>query len=108
MKVPPPIAAPPAAPAAPVQPPTRSDVLYEPILANSDPVSPEAVTLDETKSLQASVSGGINLAATERAVRLNSLAQEVRSGAYRPNPSQLAERILADAELEARLMSMLR
>ena len=106
MKVSEPTSAPsPAAvPAVPVQAPTRSDVVNEPILGAA--VSAEQVSMEDTTALQASVSGGINLAATERAVRLNSLAQEVRAGAYRPNASQLAERILADAELEARLASM--
>ena len=59
-------------------------------------------------ALCSSVAGGIGLAATERAVRLHSLAQEVRAGAHHPNPSQLAERILAEAELEARLASLVR
>jgi hypothetical protein len=112
MKVPAPITAPPVpeAPAAPVQAPTRSDVVFEPTLnpkANAD-VALENVSMEDTTALAASVAGGINLAATERAVRLNSLAQEVRSGAYRPNPSQLAERILAEAELEARLAAMVK
>jgi len=99
----------PSAPPAPtplVQAPTRSDVVYEPVLNAA--ASEEQVSMEDTSAMQASVRGGINLAATERAVRLNSLAQEVRSGAYRPNASQLAERILADAELEARLAGMVR
>jgi len=107
MKVPAPIAAPtvPDAPVAPVQAPTRSDVVVEPTLTSHVPL--ENVSMEDTTALATSVAGGINLAATERAVRLHSLAQEVRSGAYRPNTSQLAERILAEAELEARLAAMM-
>jgi hypothetical protein len=110
MKVPAPIAAPPVPEVAapPVQSPTRSDVVFEPTLKANAAVAQETVSLEDTTALAASVATGINLAATERAVRLNSLAQEVRSGAYRPNPSQLAERILAEAELEARLAAMVK
>jgi hypothetical protein len=106
MKVPETISvpSPPAAAVAPVQAPTRSDVIYEPVLRET--ASAEQVSMEDTSALQASVAGGINLAATERAVRLHSLAQEVRAGTYRPNASQLADRILADAELEARLARM--
>jgi hypothetical protein len=106
MKVPEPISvpSPPAIAAALVQAPTRSDVVYEPVL--NAVASEEQVSMEDTTALQASVAGGINLAAGERAVRLHSLAQEVRAGSYRPNASQLADRILADAELEARLVSM--
>jgi len=107
MKVPEPISVPsPPAAAVAGQAPTRSDVIYEPVLTAG--VSEEQVSMEDTSALQASVAGGINLAATERAVRLHSLAQEVRAGTYRPNASQLADRILADAELEARLISMVR
>jgi hypothetical protein len=108
MKVPEPISAPPVpeVPVAPVQAPTRSDFIVEPTLKAEAPV--EHVSMEGAAALQTSVGTGISLAATERALRLHSLAQEVRSGAYHPNPSQLAERILADAELEARLISMVR
>lgn len=110
MKVPAPIAAPPVPEVAapPVQAPTRSDVVVEPTLKTGAQVPLENVSMEDTTALAANVAGGINLAATERAVRLHSLAQEVRSGAYRPNPSQLAERILAEAELEARLAAMVK
>jgi hypothetical protein len=106
MKVPEPISAPPVpeVPGTLVQAPTRSDVLVEPTLKAGVPA--EHVSMEGAAALEASVGTGINLAATERALRLQSLAQEVRSGAYRPNPSQLAERILADAELQVRLASM--
>lgn len=108
MKVPQPISAPPVpdVPVAPVQAPTRTDYLVSPTLDGS--AAAATVTMEGSSALQAAVAGGIGLAATERAVRLHSLAQEVRAGAYHPNPSQLAERILAEAELEARLASLVR
>jgi hypothetical protein len=92
---------------APVQAPTRTDYVVSPTL-DGEHVVAEHVSLEGTAALRASVGTGIGLAATERALRLHSLAQEVRAGAYHPNPSQLAERILADAELQARLVNMIR
>jgi hypothetical protein len=63
----------------------------------------DRVTTEEASRLASSISNSINLAAGERALRLQSLTQEVRSGAYRPNVSQLADEILAQADLDARL-----
>ncbi|MES1207362.1 MAG: flagellar biosynthesis anti-sigma factor FlgM [Pseudomonadota bacterium] len=63
----------------------------------------DKVTTEEAKHLDVAVSDGIAMATTERAVRLHALAQAVRSGAYRPSASQLADKILDQAELEARL-----
>lgn len=72
------------------------------------PVVPiDRITTDEAVSFRASVSNGVNMAAKERAVRLQSLAEAVRAGAYRPMASDLAEQILAQAELEARLATYL-
>lgn len=107
MKVPEPISAPPVpeVPVAPVQAPTRTDYVVEPTL-NAAAASIDHVSMEGATALQASVGTGINLAATERAVRLQSLAQVVRAGGYHPNASQLADRILADAELQARLVKM--
>jgi hypothetical protein len=71
------------------------------------PVTPaDLITTDETERLRSSINGGVGMATTERALRLQSLAQAVRSGSYRPSASQLAGEILAQAELDARLASM--
>jgi hypothetical protein len=71
------------------------------------PVTPaDLITTDESDRFRSSINGGVRLATTERALRLQSLAQAVRSGSYRPSASQLAGEILAQAELDARLAAM--
>lgn len=42
-----------------------------------------------------------------RAARLERLEAQVRSGGYQPDASRLAEQILSDAEIEARIQAML-
>jgi hypothetical protein len=68
------------------------------------PVEPaERVTTEQTEEVQGAVVRSVAFAASERALRLQALAQAVRSGSYRPSATALAEQILAAAELEARL-----
>ena len=62
---------------------------------------------DEASHLRNTVVSATKMAASERALRLQSLTQQVRSGNYRPNVSQLADQILAQAELDARLATSL-
>lgn len=40
-----------------------------------------------------------------RAARVDQLASQVRSGSYHPDPSAIAEQILSDAEVDARLQA---
>jgi anti-sigma28 factor (negative regulator of flagellin synthesis) len=63
----------------------------------------DRISTNQTSEVRASVEAGVTMAASERSERLHHLTQAVRSGTYRPNASQLAEQILAEAELDARL-----
>jgi anti-sigma28 factor (negative regulator of flagellin synthesis) len=45
-------------------------------------------------------------AGAERSARLDRLGAQVRSGSYAPDPSRVAEQILSDAEIDARLQAM--
>jgi anti-sigma28 factor (negative regulator of flagellin synthesis) len=67
----------------------------------------DRVTLDQVGQIKTLVATGVTMAASERSERLHHLAQAVRSGTYRPNASQLAEQILAEAELDARIATVL-
>ncbi|HEY4184098.1 MAG TPA: flagellar biosynthesis anti-sigma factor FlgM [Polyangia bacterium] len=67
----------------------------------------DRATLEQSDQLRASMSNNVNVAASERAVRIHSLTQQVRAGTYRPNSSQLAEQILAEAQFDARLAATL-
>jgi len=67
----------------------------------------DRVTLDQVGQIKTLVATGVTMAASERSERLHHLAQAVRSGTYRPNASQLAEQILAEAELDARISKVI-
>ena len=91
----------------PVAAPTGGDVSKE---ADVPPPTAPAVrvTTEAASGFKASVAGGVSLAAAERSLRLQSLTQAVRSGGYHPSASQLADQILAQAELEAELANAFR
>jgi anti-sigma28 factor (negative regulator of flagellin synthesis) len=67
----------------------------------------DRATLAEMDHLRASVSTSVGVAASERPERIHNLTQQVRSGVYRPNSSQLADQILSEAEFDARLVNTL-
>lgn len=72
------------------------------------PVVPtDRATLVQSDYLRTSIANNVNVAASERAVRIHALTQQVRSGTYRPNSTQLAEQILAEAAFDADLAATL-
>jgi anti-sigma28 factor (negative regulator of flagellin synthesis) len=66
----------------------------------------DRVSMDQLGRVKTSVEAGVTMAAAERSERLHSLVQAVRSGTYKPNASQLAAQILAEAELDAKLAKL--
>ena len=75
-------------------------------VATSDPK--DRVSVEATKEAQASVAVAQRATGGHRAARLEQLESQVRSGGYHPNPSHVAEQILSDAEVDARLAVLLR
>jgi anti-sigma28 factor (negative regulator of flagellin synthesis) len=67
----------------------------------------DRVSVTATKDVEASVEVAHRAAGGKRAARLERLEAEVRSGTYRPDPSRVAEQILSDAEVDARIAAML-
>jgi hypothetical protein len=63
----------------------------------------DLITTNDVDRLRAAVQSGVPMAAVEHATRLTELVERVRSGAYRPSAAALADQILAEAELDARL-----
>jgi anti-sigma28 factor (negative regulator of flagellin synthesis) len=68
----------------------------------------DRVTVDHSRDVnlamvtsKASVAGG-------RAQRLQDLEAQVRAGNYHPDPSKVADEILQDAEIDARLQALIR
>jgi len=88
------------APAAPA-PERRSQDAAVPV------VPTDRATLVQSDYLRTSIANNVNVAASERAVRIHALTQQVRSGTYRPNSTQLAEQILAEAAFDADLAATL-
>ena len=68
----------------------------------------DRVSVQATKEVEASVAVAQKAAGGKRAARLERLEAEVRSGGYRPDPGRVAEQILGDAEVDARLTAMLK
>ena len=68
----------------------------------------DRVTVSESREVQASVASAQGSANRARPGRLKEIEQQVRAGAYHPDPSRVAEEILQEAEVEARLQSLLR
>ena len=73
------------------------------------PPSPkDKVTVGDGQKVDQAVSMARSAAGASRAARAQQLEAQVRAGGYRPDPSRVAEQILADAEIDARLTAMLR
>lgn len=68
---------------------------------------PDRVNLDQSQHAAQLAEGARTSASAARATRLRHIEDAVRSGSYKPNPSRVADDILAAAELEARLRTMM-
>ena len=67
----------------------------------------DRVSVEATKAAEASVAVAQHAAGGHRAARLQQLESQVRSGGYAPDASRVAEQILSDAEVDARIAAML-
>lgn len=68
----------------------------------------DRVTVQASKEAEAAVAQAQRATHGSRAARTEKLEAQVRSGGYRPDPSRVAEQILADAEIDARISALLR
>jgi anti-sigma28 factor (negative regulator of flagellin synthesis) len=68
----------------------------------------DRVSVEATKEAEASIAVARKAASGKRAARLERLEVEVRSGGYRPDPGRVAEQIVADAEIDARMAALLK
>jgi anti-sigma28 factor (negative regulator of flagellin synthesis) len=71
-------------------------------------VPKDRVSVQSTRDAEAAVAVANRAAGGRRAARTERLEAEVRSGGYRPDPGRVAEQILADAEIDARISALLR
>ena len=67
----------------------------------------DKVSTNEQERVSTVTSEAQELASKERSVRLQELEAQVQSGSYKPDAGRIAEQILAEAELNARIRSLL-
>jgi negative regulator of flagellin synthesis FlgM len=58
--------------------------------------------------VEAAVEAAQKTLGNERTVRLEAIEAAVRQGAFKPDPQRIAQRILDDAELTAKLQALLK
>ena len=69
--------------------------------------SSAATPTKKSEQVDISVSSAVEVAGSQRAERLRDLEAAIRGGTYKPDPNRIAEEILRDAELNARLKALL-
>lgn len=67
----------------------------------------DKVDVRASREAQASVATARSAASSKRISRLKEIEQQVRSGGFKPNPSQVADEILQAAEVDAKLREMI-
>ena len=68
----------------------------------------DKVSTEVKAQVEAAVSAARDALGSERAVRLEAIEAAVRQGAFKPDPNRIAQRILDDAELTAKLQALLK
>jgi negative regulator of flagellin synthesis FlgM len=69
--------------------------------------SPDRVSTAETAKVARAVAAASQGAGAARAARLQAIEAAVRNGTYKPDPQRIAQEILDDAELSAKLQAVL-
>lgn len=67
----------------------------------------DRVSTDDSAKVAAAVAQAAAAAGSARASHLQAIEAAVRQGTYRPDPQRIAQEILDDAELAARLQALL-
>jgi negative regulator of flagellin synthesis FlgM len=86
------------APDKPLEPGRR------PTAARED--SGDRVSTDDSARIAAAVAEASRTTAAGRSAKLQAIEAAVRRGTYRPDPQRIAQEILDDAELAARLQAL--
>jgi negative regulator of flagellin synthesis FlgM len=86
---------------APTKPP-------EPTRAPTARDATDRVSTEESAKIAQAVAQASQSAAAGRSAKLQAIEAAVRQGTYRPDPQRIAQEILDDAELAARLQALFR
>jgi anti-sigma28 factor (negative regulator of flagellin synthesis) len=76
--------------------------------APGNPKTPEDRVTIEGRHVAEMLNQARTRAAGSRGARLEQLEAQIRSGAYQPDASQLAEKLLSAAEIDARLRALMK
>jgi len=66
----------------------------------------DTVTTDASAKVSEAVAQALSAAPGSQSAKLQEIAAQVQAGTYRPDPQAIAQQILDDAELAARLQSL--
>ena len=66
----------------------------------------DRVSTEESAQLEAALAEASGATASGHAAKLQAIATAVKAGAYRPDPQRIAQQILDEAELAARLQAI--
>ena len=72
----------------------------------STPSGGVRVSTDDSARIAAAVASASSTAGSSHATRLEAIETAVRQGTYKPDPQRIAQEILDDAELAARLQAI--
>lgn len=67
----------------------------------------DRVTLEKTQELKATIDRAKVSAGAGRAAQLQALEASLKNGTFKPNASQIADKLLQAAEVDARLRALL-
>ena len=70
--------------------------------------APDKVSNEVRAQVAAAASAARGQVGTDRSVRLEAIEAAVRQGAFKPDPNRIAQRILDDAELTAKIQALMK
>jgi len=76
--------------------------------STSSSAASDKVSNEVRAQVAAAANAARDLAGNDRTVRLEAIEAAVRQGAFRPDPNRIAQRILDDAELTAKIQALMK
>lgn len=76
--------------------------------ARSSSVTADKVSTEAKAQVDAAANAAREAAGNDRSVRLDAIEAAIRQGAFKPDPNRIAQRILDDAELTAKIQALLK
>jgi negative regulator of flagellin synthesis FlgM len=70
--------------------------------------SSDKVSTEVRAQVESAASAARQAVGNDRSVRLEAIEAAIRQGAFKPDPSRIAQRILEDAELTAKIQALLK